>query len=189
MQMHNHWVRCFFGLLLGSAAFPSLAADACVTQLPADLQSALAAAFPEYRLPRVTDNLEEDVRWSEQNNGRTCLTVAQGNFDGSGRKGWAVGLTQKQGNGGRVVVALPLPANAQWSLHTLAIWPGGRAGLYVEANAAGTYDSVNDAAPTEAGEVRQLVCPHDVVVYGKLESSGVAWCHQRGVWRHAWISD
>lgn len=175
------------GLLALSVALPALAADACTAQIPAALQTALQAAFPEYRLPRVTDNVAEDVRWSEQNNGRSCLAVAKGDFDGSGGESWAIGLTQRRGSGARVVVAFPV--HGQWTLHTLDIRASGRNSLYVEAGPEGTHDSVIDGAPSEAGEVRRLVCPHEVVFYGTMEATGVAWCYQRGVWKHVWISD
>ena len=174
-------------VLLVVVVFPAAASDACTSQLPDTLKAALSAAYPSFRLPVVTDNLAEDVAWSKEHTGKSCLGVAKGDFAGNGREGWIVGLTQKRGSGARVVVALPFGRN--WQLYTLASWSSDRARLYVAAYKPGTYDSVLDGKPSEKGEVEHLVCPHDVAVYGATESTGVAYCYSHGTWKHTWFSD
>ncbi len=168
-------------------AAPVAAGDACLAQIPATLKPVLEAAYPAYRLPLVGDNVAEDVAWSLEHKGTACLGVARGDFTGNGRKSWIIGLTQKGGKGALVVVALP-SLWGKWQLHALATLPGGRTSLYVAADKPGTWNSAGEEI-AEEGQVRQLVCPHEVAVYGAMESSSVAYCYNRGAWKHVWFSD
>lgn len=166
---------------------PVLAADACSSKFPEGLKATVTAAFPTFRLPLVTDNLTEDVAWSEEQTGNSCLGAAQADFDGNGTKDFLLGLTEKKGVGAIVVAALS--QDGKWRLHELDSWPEGRSRLYVAADKAGAYESVFEGEPSEKGEVNHLVCSHAVAVFGATESSGVAYCYRRGAWQHTWISD
>src|SRR5262245_60916917 len=94
--------------------------DACEAKINSKLGRALLERFPAYRLPRVTDNLEEDFRYDLANGGDGCMSVASADFDGDGTKDFAIGLTPKQGVVPIVVVALS--RNDTWTFSTLESW-------------------------------------------------------------------
>lgn len=148
----------------------------------------LEEKFQNYRLPRQSDNLEEDIKYARDHSHSACLGVAVGNFVGHARADYLIGLTAKGGDGALVVVALRRRKDRE--LVVLDEWKEGRSRLYVAVGAPGTYNMVGDNdGPLEKGEVEKLVCPHDVPIVGATESSGVAYCLLKGKWQHTWISD
>jgi hypothetical protein len=180
-------MRYLLAIFLTFIATPALAEDVCNSQIPGTLKAAIAVEFPLFRIPLVTDNLEEDVAWGKEENGNSCLGVAKADFDGNSTTDWLIGLTQKNGTGALVVAALS--QGKQWHFHRLDSWPEGRSRLYVTIDRPGTYESIIGGKPAKKGEVKRLVCRHAVAVFGATESSGVAYCYSRGSWKHTWISD
>ena len=165
---------------------PAPAQDACA--LPNALETSVAAAFPGFRVPVVTDNLPEDVQWNLEHKGNGCLGVASADFDGNGTKDYVVGLTALNGPGSAVVVALL--RSGKWQLRQLSAWPSGRSSLYVSAEKPGEYMRTEALdGPLEPGELARLTCRNPVAVFGGIESSGVAYCYKNGTWPHVWISD
>ena len=179
-------MRHILAVLLAMTSLSASATDACRKQLPSSLKAKVAKAFPAFRIPHVTDNLAEDVAWNQEQNGNPCLGVAKADFDGNGTTDWLLGLTAKKGTGSVVLAALS--RGKKWQLHELDRWPEGRSRLYVSAEKPGTYISVLEG-PLAPGEVNLLVCSRSVAVFGATESSGVAYCYNRGTWRHTWFSD
>jgi hypothetical protein len=165
---------------------PALAQDACA--LPNSLKSSVAAAFPGFRAPVVTDNLPEDVQRNLEHEGNGCLGVASADFDGNGTKDYVVGLTALAGAGSAVVVALL--HSGKWQLRQLSAWPNGRSSLYVSAEKPGKYVRTEALdGPLEPGELARLTCRNPVAVFGGIESSAVAYCYKSGTWPRVWISD
>jgi hypothetical protein len=174
---------------LALAASPlAAAADACQTQLPVAMRSAVEAAFPSYRTPVVTDNLPDDVEWSLRQKGNGCLGVAIADFDGDGKRDFLLGLTERNGSGATVVVALA--DGAKWTLHQLDQWKDGRSRLYVSAGKPDTYKRTEAlSGPLGVGELSPLTCKTSFAVFGTTESTGVAYCYQNNHWVHVWIAD
>src|SRR5262245_32457937 len=110
--------------------------DPCAPLIPSSLKTRLESTFPDLRAPQATDNLPEDVQYNRTHGGSGCLGVASGDFDGDGAIDTLVGLANREGTWGRVVVALA--RGAGWDLRTLAVWPV-RNRLFVEVHPAGTY--------------------------------------------------
>lgn len=179
-------MRKLIALLISMAAFPVMAADACQKQIPSELGAQIEKAYPQFRTPLVTDNLDEDVAYSKKATGNSCLGVASADFDGDGVADRVIGLTALTGPGALVVVALS-HANS-WQLHMLQEWPSGRSRLYVDSGPAGTYGTVLETV-SDPGEVDQFNCPHSVAIFGATESTGVAYCYGAGKWQHTWFSD
>jgi hypothetical protein len=173
-------------LLLWNFQFAVKAADACEPLVPQTLRTQLLKAFDGYRLPRETDNLPEDIQYSEEHAQRRCLGVATADFDGDGTDDYVIALTALHGDGALIIVALARPN--QWVLHKLDAWPYQRIRLYVSADPPGTYDRAGDE-PLEPGEVELLRCRHAVAVFGATESSGVAYCFADSRWTHVRLSD
>ena len=99
-------MRKLIALLISMAAFPVMAADACQKQIPSELGAQIEKAYPQFRTPLVTDNLDEDVAYSKKATGNACLGVASADFDGDGVADRVIGLTALTGPGALVVVAL-----------------------------------------------------------------------------------
>jgi hypothetical protein len=178
------------GSLLLVAIFPiaTHAEDACKPLIPGSLQAKLMGRYTEYRLPRETDNLKEDIQYARDHSHSGCLGVASDDFDGDGRQDYLIGLTAKNGDGTLVLVALA--RGTGWEIHKLDVWKEGRSRLYVSTAPAGTYNGVGDFdEPLEKGEVEKLECAHDVTIFGTTEASGVAYCFVNSQWKYTWISD
>lgn len=181
-------MRAIIAAILILFSGPAYAADSCAAQIPSSLKVALAKAFPNFRAPLATDNLEEDIEFDLKKGGKGCLGVAVADFDGDGTKDILLGLTALKGSGALIVVALA--PGKDWKLESLDEWPEGRISLYVKANTPGVYRRTKASdGPLEPGEVNPLTCPHSVAVFGATESSGVAYCYNNQRWQHVWISD
>jgi len=169
-------------------AHSAIAADACSSQLPENLQAELAATYPTFRVPAVKDNLPEDVQYDLAHTGNSCLGVAAADFDGSGNKDYVVILTALHSSGWAVVVALS--HKGKWQLHQLAASQNGRSTLYVSVEKLGKYVRTGALdGPLEPGELSQMRCHNPVAAYGGIESSEVVYCYKGGAWPHVWISD
>jgi hypothetical protein len=168
----------------------AFAADACAAQIPESLKAAVSNSYPKSRLPAVTDNRLEDLEWRRRlEDGREiCLGVAKADFDGDGKADFVLGLTALDGSGGVVIVALA--RGPGWKIATLRTWPQDRDRLYVGTGNSGEYErSKSLIGPLEPEEREQLKCRHSAVVFGTIDSTGVAYCLNNGVWEHSWVSD
>ena len=172
-------------LFSASAAF---GADACQKQIPQSLKAALANAFPKFRTPLVTDNLQEDNEYSLKHGGTSCIAVASGDFNGDGETDYVLGLTERKGPGALIVVALA--SGQSWRWKVLNQWKGDRMRLFVGTEKAGVYTrTLSLDGPLEKGEVEKLVCRTALPAFGMTESTEVAYCYAGGKWLHVWVSD
>ena len=162
--------------------------DACRAGIPSSVGRALTRRFPAYRLPLVTDNVDEDVRFNRAHGGNGCLSVASADFDGDGRKEFAVGLTPRQGDVPLVVVALA--RKDTWLFSTLKSWAGYRMRLYVAAVPPGFHTrSEGLDVPLQPNERQSLRCRYAAVEVGATESTGIVYCYTNSGWLHVWVSD
>ena len=176
-------------LLLASAPYCAPAAeDACRAQLPASLVSVLNRDFGTARLPLVSDNLAEDIKFNKSRGGSGCLGVAIGDFDGNGEKDFAVGLTPAKGGAPIVVVALANQGG--WRLQPIKSWVDHRNRLYVDVAPPGRANRTPAAeGPLKPGERKSMRCAHEGVVVGATESTAIVYCLLNGKWFYVWVSD
>lgn len=175
-------------LVIWISAGTAFGADSCQKQIPHSLKAALASAFPKFRTPLATDNLQEDNEYSLRHGGTGCIAVASGDFNGDGEADYALGLTERKGAGALVVVALA--SGSAWKLKVLDEWKDNRMRLYVGTEKPGAYTRTPAlSGPLEKGEAEKLVCRNTLPSFGMTESTEVAYCYAGGKWRHAWISD
>ena len=184
-------MRKIIGVLLvtfGVAAYGAPAKDACLAQIPEQLNASLKQKYPGYRPPRTTDNLAEDIEWNIKDGGKGCLGVAVADFDGDGSKDFLLGLTSLSGEGALVIVAFS--RGSAWDFHTLDSWKDGRVRLYVAAKKPGRFKRTESLdGPLEKGEKETMICTNWGALFGATESSGVVYCFAKGKWHHVWVSD
>jgi|tagenome__1003787_1003787.scaffolds.fasta_scaffold20502136_1 hypothetical protein len=163
-------------------------ADTCRAKIPPALARVLTQRFSAYRLPLVTDNLNEDVRFNLAQGGDGCLLVATGDFDGDRRTDLAVGLPPK--NGKVPIVAVALARTSTWAVTTVKSWVNGPMRLYVAAVPPGVHERTGSAdSPLQLDERERLRCHHDAVIVGATESTGIAYCYSDKRWLYVWVSD
>lgn len=144
--------------------------------------------FPDYRLPLLTDSLDEDIDFRRKSGGNGCLLVASADFDGDGRKDFAVGLTPKSGNVPLVAVALA-EKNA-WLVSTVKTWVDGPMRLYVATAPPRVYKRTPALdGPLEPNERQSLRCSHTGLVVGATESTAIVYCFASKRWFYVWVSD
>jgi len=170
------------------AADGQAVADACRATIPSSVGRALSQRFPAYRLPFVTDSLDEDTAFDRNNGGNGCLLVARADFDGDNQKDFAVGLTPKSGN--VPLVAVALSRKNEWLFSTVKSWVDVPMRLYVTSAPPGVHTRTEALdGPLEPTERQSLRCSHAAVIVGATESTAIAYCYANKRWLHVWVSD
>jgi hypothetical protein len=163
------------------------ARDACATDLPQAVKSAAARLFPGYRLPKQSDNLDEDIKFNLEHGGDGCLGVASGDFNGDGKKDFAFLVAGKS----KVWLAVAMSRGESWLLEK--VWFAGDTGdrirLYVDTAAPGKFDDLGLSESLEPGQVETFTSDNEVIVTGTTESTGIAFMRTPKGWVHVWISD
>jgi hypothetical protein len=162
--------------------------DACREEIPQSVGRALTQQFSAYRLPFLTDSLEEDVDFARKNRGKECLLVASADFDGDGHKDFVVGMTPTRGD--VPIVAVALSRKNAWLVSSVDSWVDGPMRLYVSTVPAGVHRRSEALdGPLESDERQSLRCRHAGVVVGATESTGIVYCYANKRWLYVWVSD
>jgi hypothetical protein len=155
--------------------------------LPNDLQLLVVRRFSEYRLPKQSDNLPEDIGYHVAHGGNGCLGVATGDFNGDSQKDFAFLITSSKDVW--LVVAFRRPGG--WRIDK--VWQAGEASdrlrQYVNVAPPGKYDDLGLADKPEPGQIDTFTSKVDVVVTGATESTAIAFWKGRKGWVHVWLSD
>jgi hypothetical protein len=175
-------------LILATLLAVKAPTDRCRPLIERSLAKAQVVSYPDYRLPRSSDQPEYNVSYNRKHGGTGCLGVASGDFDGDGRGDVALLLPAKARS--EVLVVVALRRGSTWVLEALRKWEGSAASYYVEALPPGRYESLfwGEATP-ESGEVEALQSSNDGVATGQLESTQLSYFRSDGAWTFAWTSD
>jgi|GEM_PF-2031990 len=179
-----------FALFLGLCSIHQTALagdDACKKLLPAELVSALAKRFHEYRTPQEGDNLTEDVRWAIEHGASGCLGVGSGDFYGDGNVQWVVALRSKE-KAESALIVVARKTRSGWRFDELLDWPKLASRLFVGRALPGKYER-GERYPATGNEPERLMCPHDAVAIGETEASQVNYCHVEGRWVSITVSE
>jgi hypothetical protein len=165
----------------------SFAAEPC--EIPESLKTQIAKQFPNYRLPKISDNDADSIAYFRQQGSNGCLGVANADFDGNGTIDYAILLTELKRDNSLLVAALL--KKKDWVIEKLFELGSDRARLYVGSVEPGRYDRVEsiDESKLEPGEVYSYTSKLPGIVTGLLESSGVVYFRTSKGWIHVWISD
>lgn len=176
-------------VLLSVPASAQAAEDFCRPLIPAGLEQEVEQTYPGFRMPRSTDNLDEDVAYNRSQKGTGCLGVARGDFDGDGADDSLLALADVDGQHGAVVVALA--GGKRWKLRRLELWGDDRKRLFVDIGKPGIYRRTEALlGPRERlDEPMRLTCRHAAAIFGETEASAVAYCLENETWRRVQISD
>lgn len=69
-------VMIAFGLAHSVSVKAQGVVDGCTIKIPPAVARAVTRRFPDYRLPLMNDNLDEDVDFDRRHGGDGCLSVA-----------------------------------------------------------------------------------------------------------------
>ena len=160
----------------------------CLEKLPRDLVERLSVSEPGLSLPAKRDLDPASVNYDITAGGDGCYVVAKGFFDGGRREAFAFVLVAKNG---RPDLAVASKQNGGWSIHHLPTFCDDIKFCYVKRGGPGTYVRSNalDTPPTRKFEREEIKSDHDVVVSGRLESTGVTYANKSGNWFYVWTSD
>jgi hypothetical protein len=176
-------------LSLGARLPPDTARsqDACSGVIPTSLRMAAKGAFPGYRLPRRTDNLEEDIAYHKRRGHGACLGVTQGDFNGDTRQDYGILLTSTAGDGALLVAALR--GVDGWDFQKLqTLKKDEQSNLYVVTAAPGEYKSFEtQRVHLEDGEATSFRSDLQGIVTGTPESSAIGYFWTPTGWIHVWI--
>jgi hypothetical protein len=139
------------------------------------LVTAIARAYPGFDLPLLTDNQAFDIDFNRTHGGLGCLGIATGDFDGNGKKGFALALKAPDEPDAIVVVALW--KRTDWFLRKIYS-PEERTRLYVATVPAGSYDNAPDATgvPMQQRQHEVLLCPNPGILTGATQVPGIVFC-------------
>jgi hypothetical protein len=176
-------------LAYGCGGNRSVLADVCDSRIPEDLKRAVAEKFKTYRLPRVSDNLQEDIDYNKQHGGDGCLGVAAADFNGDGQQDYGLLLSPPKTD--QVLLVAALRSGAGWNLERLRIWKSERNRLYVCVASPGKYRRSEsfDYPPSEPGEVEAHESNLSGLVTGRTEASGIYYFWTSKGWIHVWAID
>ena len=177
---------CLITIVVG-VAWP---AEPCQSSIPLSLRTNLKAQFSNYRLPRLSDSLPEDIEYSRQHGGNGCLGVAVGDFDGNGAKDFGLILTRTAGRG--VIVVVALSHDGKWQLEPVEKSDGGPARLFIERAEPGEYvetEAGDDSVPAEPKAREKFRSSTDGLYFGWTESSARAYFRTDQGWVYVQVSD
>ena len=184
-------LRALAVLILAYACSDSgpVRADVCESRIPENLKTAVGEKFKGHRLPRVLDNLQEDIDYNKQHGGDGCLGVAEADFNGDGQHDY--GLLLRPAKTDEVLLVAALRSAAGWNLEILRTWASDRNRLYVSVAAAGKYRRSEsfDQPPSEPGEVEAFESNLKGLVTGRTEASGIYYFWTSKGWVHVWAID
>lgn len=160
----------------------------CERKIPQDLVSELATSQPGLSLPNI-DNLDADsVGQDIKAGGDGCYVVAKGAFTAEHQDSFALIL---KGKDARPVLAVASRRGGGWLIQHLPTFCDNIKYCYVKRGAPGTYVRSNalDPAPTNGPDRDEIHSEHDVIISGRLESTGVTYTYNSGKWLYVWTSD
>jgi hypothetical protein len=185
--------ECFLLLLFSFFASSGLATNAnaqgvdCLEKMPRDLVTQLGFNAPNFSVPATHDLDPASVGYDVRSGGDGCYVVAKGLFD-EGQEAIAMVLIAKNG---KPDLTVAVKRRTGWLLHHLPTFCDDIKYCYVKRGGPGTYVRSNalDAAPDRKSERTELTSDHDVLVSGRLESTGVTYVKDSGKWLYVWTSD
>lgn len=164
--------------------------DSCTAKVPANLIAAVAQAFPNHRLPLVSDSVAYDVNYDIQHGGDGCIRIASGDYDGNGQLDYAFVLTPKIAGKGETAIVVAWAKGKRYDFKIIRE-VNGWINLYVYTGKPGNYrrTQVLDGQALEPGEVTEFNSELPGIIFGTTEASGVAYFFKHKKWLHVWISD
>lgn len=162
--------------------------DICRSKIPTALLTFLATHAPELSIPTAGDLDPESVTFDKKSGGNGCYVMASGAFEAARRRDIALILGSKRGAPELVVAS---NHGKSWSIERLPAFCDDVRSCYVKRGNPGVYtrSEALDTPIVAPDERERLNAVHDVVVSGRLESTGVTHVYDSGHWLYVWTSD
>ena len=183
-------MRYILALVALIVALPAHAgSDRCSGRVPNELSKLLMQQNPNYRLPKESDNLREDVEYNLSQKGNGCLGVATSDFDGNAQTDFLIALPARDSKDTLITAALRHART--WTIEPLAMWPNSQGRVFVDVLPAGHFERTEalEGPASEPGEVLSMRCRYKAAIFGFTESSAVVYCWHAHKWQHVWVSD
>jgi hypothetical protein len=183
-------IRCLISILLFMGLYgPVHAEDVCERLIPASLRAAALKKYPDYRIAKSTDRLNDDPRWNKDYKEGQCLTVASADFDGDKIADYAFFLVKKDSNKPKLIAALS--RGKRWDIAVLPIWNQQIEVCYVETIKPGTYEHTQayEFEQSNTNERERLTTKNTSIIAGKVESTGVVYVYKKSRWFYVWVTD
>ncbi len=152
----------------------------CDRKVPPSLIMALKERFVGFRPGRLTDQTEDTTQFNRRAGGNGCVTVAEGDYDGDGKRDFVVLLTNPRSGAVRLVVALR--RGSSWVIHELPNWCGPISRCYVETAKPGVFRRAEslDTPLASPDELDRIESRTESVLSGTIESNGIAHVYRQG---------
>lgn len=179
-------------ILLGTMSYSdALSAPAldCSEKVPSDLQVLLKKKYPDFRVPHLSDLDKQSIDFDLSDNGDGCFAVAKGKFGDNFKQDIAILLVPISDTAPYLVVAMP--RDRTWKIDRLPSFCQNIQFCYVKIKKPGTYTR-SEALTTPSvrkNERDVLSTKNEVVFSGHLESTGIAYVYEKGVWLYVWVED
>ena len=183
-----HQILLFISLLTFTWSSASAHDDICRSKAPTSLLNHLAKHAPELSAPSASDLEPESVTFDKKAGGDGCYVVTSGAFEAARRRDVALILGSKRGVPELIVAS---HHGDSWSIERLPAFCDDVRSCYVKRGNPGVYarSEALDAPIVASDERERLNAAHDVVVSGRLESTGVTHVYDSGRWLYVWTSD
>lgn len=184
----KYLVAFFFTAFSKLAVAGNVQSIDCLDKIPPDLAEKLAAGESGLSLPAKRDLDPASVDYDIKVGGDGCYVVAKGAFYEGRKDAFAIVLVAKNGHPD---LAIASRQNSGWVIRHLPTFCDDIKFCYVKRGDPGTYVRSNalDTPPTRKFEREEIKSEHDVVVSGRLESTGVTYANKSGKWLYVWTSD
>lgn len=188
-SMHG---RCLIACALAAfskfAVAASLSSVDCADKIPRELANNLVITHPELSVPTMHDLDPANVGYDVKSGGDGCYVVAKGSFIEASKVSFALLFTDRVG---RPLLAVASKRANKWFIQRLPTFCDDIKFCYVKRRGSGTYSRSEalDTKITSDSERVKLRSEHDVVVSGRVESTGVTYINKSGRWLYVWTFD
>jgi len=175
--------------ILGAAGFAGTAsATECISALPSELQEHISEVMPGFSSPSSIRLDPASVKADLNDHGSGCYVVAKGHFDNRRDESYAFLVATPDG---RPQLLVGLIRRHKWTVEKLPTFCDDITYCYVKTAGPGSYtrSAALDAPPTGKTEREKIIATHDVIISGRLESTGVTYAKGPGGWAYVWTSD
>jgi hypothetical protein len=156
--------------------------DACFRKISPAVARVIEDEFPQYRLPRASDQSPDDFENTKQ-----CHLVAEARLTD---KAHSIAVVLADDRDSRAHLVAAVGQGERWRIFSLPTWCASVHHCYVDVVEPGTFIRFEGfAGPLAPDESEKIATAHETFISGTPESTGVVYFLDHGHWRYVWVSD